>query len=70
MLQAATVLGFVRDLVPVTRRPMVGVGLASVRHAYHVHVGCLGVMRLDVALQLVDQRAMRLSGIGERLRPV
>ena len=33
----------------------------------HADVGHIGILGLDVALQFVQQRAMRLSGVGERL---
>jgi hypothetical protein len=46
---------------------MVPVSLTRVRSAYHVDVGYVGIMGLDVALQLADERAMRLGRIGERL---
>ena len=44
------------------------VSLPCVRRAQHVDVGYVGIMRLDIALQLADKRAMRLSWVGERLR--
>lgn len=44
------------------------VSLTGVRRAQHVNVGQVGIVRLDVSLQLVDERAMRLSGVGQRLR--
>jgi hypothetical protein len=44
------------------------VGLTRVRRAQHVDVGHVGIMGLDVALQLADERAMRLIGVGEGLR--
>ena len=46
------------------------VSLTRVRRAQHVNVGQVGIVRLDVSLQLVDKRAMRLSGVGQRLRRV
>jgi hypothetical protein len=41
------------------------VSLTCVRRAEHVDVGHVGIVGLDVALQLVKKRAMRLSGVGE-----
>ena len=61
---------FVRDLIPVAHGLMAGVSMTRVRRAYHVDVGHVGIVSLDVALQLVEKRAMRLSGVGERLRSV
>jgi hypothetical protein len=46
------------------------VSLTGVRCAQHVNVGQVGIVRLNVSLQLVDKRAMRLSGVGQRLRRV
>jgi hypothetical protein len=46
------------------------VSLARVRRAHHVDVGQVGIVRLDVSLQLLHKRAMRLSGVGQRLRCV
>ena len=46
------------------------VSLTGVRCAQHVNVGQVGIVRLDVSLQLVDKRAMRLSRVGQRLRRV
>ena len=43
------------------------VSLTRVRRAQHVNVGQVGIVRLDVSLQLVDKRAMWLSGVGQRL---
>ena len=44
------------------------VGLTGVRRADHVDVGHVGIVGLDVALQFVEKRAMRLGWVGERLR--
>jgi len=43
------------------------VSLTRVRRAQHVNVGQVGIVRLNVSLQLVDKRAMWLSGVGQRL---
>ena len=42
------------------------VNLTRVGYINHVDVGHIGIVGLDVALQLVQQRAMRLSRVGER----
>jgi hypothetical protein len=42
------------------------VSLTRVRRADHVDVGHVGMVGLDVALQLVQKRPMRLSGVGKR----
>lgn len=67
---AIAVLCFVRDQVPVPHGLMARVSLTRVRRAHHGDVGRAGIVRLDVALQLVEERVMRLSRVGERLRPV
>jgi hypothetical protein len=46
------------------------VGLTGVRRADHVDVGHVGIVGLDVALQLVQKRAVRLIWVGERFRRV
>jgi hypothetical protein len=46
------------------------VGLAGVRRTHHIDVGHVGIVRLDIALQLVDKRAVRLFWVGERLGSV
>ncbi len=48
---------------------MARVRLTGVRWAHNVDVPQAGVVRLDVALQFVQKRAMRLGRIGEGLRP-
>jgi hypothetical protein len=46
------------------------VSSTRVRRAHHVDVGHVGIVSLNVALQLAQKRVMRLSWIGERLRCV
>lgn len=58
---------FVRNAVPVPYGLMALVGTTRVRHAHHVDIGHVGIVGFDVALQLADKRAMRLSRVGERL---
>ena len=41
------------------------VGLAGVRRTHHIDVMGLGMVGLDVALQLVDKRAVRLFRVGK-----
>jgi hypothetical protein len=41
------------------------VGLPRVRRAHHVDVGHAGIVGLDVALQLMDERAVRLCWVGQ-----
>jgi hypothetical protein len=42
------------------------VSLTRVRRAHHVDVGHVGIVGFDVALQLVEKGAMRLSWVGKR----
>jgi predicted NAD/FAD-binding protein len=46
------------------------VGLPRVRRAHHIDVVGVGLVGLDVALELMDERAVWLFGIGERLGSV
>lgn len=39
----------------------------GVRHAQHVDVGQVGIVRRDVAFQLAHKRVMRLIWVGERI---
>jgi len=49
---------------------MAPVSMTRVRRTHHVDVGHVGIVGLDVALQLTQKRVMRLSWVGERLRCV
>lgn len=46
------------------------VSSTRVRRAQHVDIGHVGIVGLNVALQLVHHRVMRLSWVGERVRRV
>lgn len=63
----ARISHLVGHLVPVPYRFMTLVGLAGVRCTHHIDVGHVGIVGLDIALQLVDKCAMRLFWVGERL---
>jgi hypothetical protein len=41
------------------------IGLAGVRRTHHIHVLGVGMVGLDVALQLVDKRVVRLFWVGK-----
>lgn len=67
--RAAATSGFVGDLVPVPHRLVARVRLTGVRRAHDVDVRHAGIVRLDVALQFMQKRAMGLGRISESLRP-
>ena len=43
------------------------VGPSGIGRAQHIDIGQIGIVRLDVALQLAHKRVMWLGGVGERL---
>lgn len=56
----STPSGFVGDVVPVPDRPIALVGLTRVRRSHHGDVARVGIVCRDVALQLMNKRAMWL----------